>query len=81
MALRVLGFNGNNRRSFEVMVMMMRRTLWRSWCGRGGCRIGECGFLGGTCDGIVEEILQSTEEFQLFDVDWTDGRRGEAGAG
>lgn len=33
--------------------------------------------MGGTGDGIVKEILQSTEQFQLFDVNRTDGGGGE----
>lgn len=28
-------------------------------------------------DGILEEILQSSDKFQLFDVDWADSGGGQ----
>lgn len=71
----VFGFNGS-RWWFKGHTF----REWQCWrCGwiveRCWCRCCCCSL--GTCYWILEEILQSSDKFELFDVNWANGGCGE----
>lgn len=75
----LLGFMNGNWRLFEMRTLREWRQRWRGrWIVERWC----CSLR--TCDGILEEVLQSTDEFELFYVNRTNcwgGKGWVAGRG